>query len=653
MNRIVNKNFINFLLASALFLGSFSCAYAIDTVRAYEIVPSDEIEDKNAQTGVFVPVNNSLGGDYYKTNINLNKPEVHIKSIGEIIDEKKLAKEKAEEEAENKVNKEEDLIINCNEMEYFDERNELEAREKVEIITPSGAKAYADKAIYNKDNNTIKLLGNVSLLKGNATVDGEYMLIDLNEENALMDEPSTKIGTLTINAKEGYAYSDKIENLNGNVELNKKIEMELYSTGFSAYGRAINDTRLVDFELKKERSKPYKFKTKEIEIRPEKDHDSMIMKNVDIYYGKRKVLNVPSIEIFSDKELTYTEANYPIEFGSIKGLGAYLGLGYTFKLPKTFTFRAMPALVYGESEFGLGLIGQLKSKKTRTEVGWATNTNNLIFDGEYKVTNTLKLDLARHVYKNEWFNGGNRAGYLAELVFDDSYPVRELGNAVYRHRITGGYVADYEREHQEDNMRDGFRYRYQGELSKSLRTFGSKEQDMFLDVSALGQVMATLYTETGDTPAFFRFGPSITSKVKRWNSNITYTMGGVHGRSPYKFDEYRYGRQTIAFDESIICNKFLSLGYKGTLSPLKDNTDKDILTENRFYAVAGPEDIKIVFSYDTIRQNMYFDFLFLLGTDNLDMKFDKLTVKNPDKIGKRQKKESDRELNKIKVPEDL
>src|SRR5699024_11763463 len=68
-------------------------------------------------------------------------------------------------------------------------------------------------------------------------------------------------------------------------------------------------------------------------------------------------------------------------------------------------------------------------------------------------------------------------------------------------------------------------------------------------------------------------------------------LGGVHGHSPYAFDEYRYGRQTIMFDESLILNKYISVGYRGTLSPLKDNYDKDILTENRFYAVVGPEDV--------------------------------------------------------------
>lgn len=640
------------LLLIAGFSVSMPAAYSLETVKANEIVPKNNVKEEETEAP-YMGTFNSLGADYYKVDINNDKPEFQLKNWGDYIKEKRQAKEANNNQNADAPTKKEDLIINCEEMEYFDETGDLEARDKVEIITNSGAKVYADKAIYNKEENTIKLINNVTLLKGNATVNGDYMFVDLNEENAIMDEPTTRLGVITVHAKEGYAYSDRIENLNGNVEVNKRIEMELYSQGFSSYGRAINDKRLVDFELKKQRSKPYKFKTKEIIIRPERDHDSMVMKNVDIYYGKRKLVNVPFIEIFQDKEMTYSEVNFPPEIGSIRGFGTYVGMGYTFKLPKTFTFRATPALVYGDSEVGFGGIAQLKSKRTRTEVSWASCTNNVLFDGNYKLAEHLALDLGRHVYKNEWINGGTRAGYLAELVYDDTYPVKELGGALFRHRITAGYVADYKHEHQEDDMDDGFRYRYQAELSKKLKSFVNKEQDIRVDLGAVGQIMASVYSETGDTVGLFRVGPTITSKVKRWNSAIAYTMGGVHGKSPYMFDEYRYGRQTISFDESLICNRFLSLGYRGTLSPLKDNYDRDILTENRFYAIAGPEDVKIAFSYDTIRQNMYFDFLFLLGTDNLDMKYDKMIINNPDKIGKHQRRESDKELNKIKVPEEL
>ncbi len=640
----------NLILATIVFAISCNATFA-QTINAKEILSKDEIELKKTQnkTQTVEVSNNVFGDEYYKTRVEVNKPEFEFKNFKDLMNEKNQKKEVALKKEEKK---QADLQIFCKEMEYFEDRNELEARGGVEIVTPDGVKVVSENAIYNKANNTIKLMNDIVLTKDTTTVTGDYMLIDLNEENALMDNPVTTLGNLVVNAEEGYAYSDRIENINGNIELNKVVEMQLKSQGFTKYGRSINDTRLVDFEIKKQRSKPYKFRTKEIIVRPEKDHDSMLMKDVDIYYGKRKIANVPSIEFFSDKEMTYTEVNFPVEIGSLKGFGLYYGMGYTFKLP-TSTFRLTPAITYGENTVGAGLIGQYKSKRARLEAGWSSSTTDLILDGQFSVTEKLKFDIGRHVYKSEWFNGGSRAGYIGELTYQDSYLVRDLGDAVFKHRLAAGYVAEYKKEHQEDDMEDGFRYSYMAELSKALKTIGSKEQNAYLRLSAVAQGMATVYSETGDTRAMIRVGPRLTSRLGRWNSSIQYTMGGVHGKSPYRFDEYRYGKQTINFDESLIVNRFLSLGYRGTITPLKDNYDKDILTENRFYVVAGPEDFKIAFSYDTIRQNMHFDFLMLLGSDNLDLRYEKMTINDPDKLGQKQQKVTDKELNKITVPENL
>lgn len=651
-----NKEKLKYIILPAVFACTFAAsmqgsAFCQEVIKAQELPNLSLIKDKpSSDDDLFTSEGGYLGDGYYKININPDKEEFYIKSIGDFINARKKASETplAEETKEK-----EDLKIFCDEMEYFEDRNELEARGNVEIITESGANVKCKRAIYNKETNIITLYNNIILTKGGSTVTGDYMVIDMNEENALMDEPVTRLGNIVINAKEGYAYSDKIENINGNIELNQNLEMELFSQGFARYGNAIEDTDLVEFEKKNRRSKPYRFTTKEIIVTPERDHDVVLFKDVKVYRNNRKIATVPSIEFFSNKEMTRSEANFPLEFGSLKGFGMYLGMGYTFKLPESYTFRLTPAISYGDDEIGLGAMAMLKSDRLRLEGGWASSTNNLIVDGQYKFNDRLKFDIGRHVYKGEWFNGGTRAGYIAELSYDDSYLVKDLGNTIFRHRIMAGYVADYRRHHQEDDMQDGMRYRYMAELSKRLKTFGSREQDMFLSINAVAQTMASVYSETGDTFGMVRVGPSIQSRLKRWNSTISYTLGGVHGKSPYYFDEYRYGKQTISFDESLILSKYLSLGYRGTLTPLKDNSQKDMITENRLYAVVGPEDFKMALSYDTIRQNMHFDFLFLLGSDNLDMKYDTLTVQNPDKLGKKQRRQSDKDLNKITIPENL
>ncbi len=644
------------LKISYLFFALFVLTVSTQSVFAHEIIKAQEISvdskdvDIKSKPKLFRDVN-LLGETDLANELDPNREEVRIKSIGQILSERK-AKKEAAKKAKTTKEKKSDLVINCTEMDYNPETNELIANGNVEIITPEGVRVTSDNAVYNKENDTIKLVNNVVLHKTGTTVTGDYMLIDLNEENALMDSPVTKVGNIVINAEEGYAYSDKIENLNGNIELNERLETGLYSDGFTKYGRAIPDERLVDFNIKKQRSKPYSFKAKEIEIVPEKDHDSLLLKDAVIYYNDRRIMNVPSLEFFTDKEMTRNEMNIPLEFGSLKGFGTFVGLGYTFKLPKSYTFRLTPAFVYADDTAGGGVMAKLLSDIINLDGGWGASTNDFIIDGNTILTDKINWEFGRLVYKGEWFNGGNRSGYQAELVYDDSFLVKDLGDAVFRHRLSAGYVADYRKRHQEDDMHDGARFRYQAQFAKDLFTIGSKEQDMYITLGGIAQTMATLYSQ-GNTVGLFRGGPMVQSKLKRWNSNILYTFGGVHGQTPYLFDEYRYGRQSVSFDESLILNKYLSIGYRGTLTPLKDNREKELLTENRFYAVAGPEDFKLAFSYDTIRQNMHFDFLFLIGADNIDVKYEKLTINDPDKLGKHQRKESDKDLYKVKIPENL
>ncbi len=157
------------------------------------------------------------------------------------------------------------------------------------------------------------------------------------------------------------------------------------------------------------------------------------------------------------------------------------------------------------------------------------------------------------------------------------------------------------------------RLRWQNELSKNIFSVSNKEQDLNLSFGVFGQSMATVYG-TGETTALVRGGPMISSRIKNWKSNISYAVGGFHGASPFKFDEYTYGKSSINIDESLKLCRFLSIGYRGVISPLKDNSDKDLMTENRFYAIAGPDDIKMAFSYDTIRHNAHLDVMFLEQT---------------------------------------
>lgn len=656
-NHIKLKAILLFILAVFLFKMPVE-AFSYEVVEA-ETKPV-KVKPKSAH-GSEVRLNSSANYDVYNTAETIfddkysSRKELSIPNPLDEILLKRIKETNVSNSGENiQASKgKKGITIDSKELEYFDSTGELEARGNVVITSGNNTVLTADKALYDKNANVIKLFNNVVLRKGDSVVKGEYMAVNLNEENALMDAPVASVGTFVrVRAAEGYAYTDRIEAVNGSIELAKKIEMRLQSSGFNNYDGMLIQDEEVSFDVKKQRLSPYKIRAKEIVVESGKDHDSLILKNADLYYKKTKIAALSSIELFADKDMNYVEANIPVEVGSISDFGQYFGLGYIFKLPMGGNLKLAPAIVY-DDELGVGVLGTLKTKRLEVEGGWATSNNNLIIDGRYNFNDKIWADFARHAYKDEWFLGAKRPGHMLQLVYDDEYRVKDI-SAIFKQRFTAGYVSDYLEKHQEDDNYGTMRLRWQSELSKHIIGVTNKEQDMALNMGVSGQTMATVYG-TGETFALARGGPYIDSRVKNWRSRISYRIGGTHGYSPFKFDEYTYGKSSIDIDESIKLGKYLSIGYRGVISPLKDNEDNDLLTENRFYAIVGPEDIKLAVSYDSIRSNLHLDLMFLLGTDKTNIDYQKLIIKDPDKLQKKEQTSIGRDwkYRKIKVPENL
>ncbi len=556
-------------------------------------------------------------------------------------------------DTKEEVKKEEktEISMDSDEVFYNDETNEVEVRGNVKITTkPEKTKLTADKGVYSRNLNTIKLYGNVKLHKDGATMVGDYMLIDLSNENILVNEPITHYGTFKIKAREGYAYANKIEMINGEIALAQKLETIVASHGFgSFYDREIIESHFATDEIKKRRSDKFKIHTKEIIIKSEKDRDVVTFKDADIFYKNLRVMRASNLDVYTDKSQGYAETNSS-EFGSISNFGTYLGIGYVFKTPGASTLKLVPSLVTNSDDgLGVGLIARHNSKRNRLEAGWASSSKDLVARGKYKFNKFWRADYGRHAYIDEWLNGSNRAGYLVQVSHQKRWEVKDLG-AYFEQRVSAGLAAEYHED--TDDQNDAFstmRYRYQAQLTKPFITLGDREQETWLVLGGVGQVSATVYG-TGDTNAFAKVGPYIQSRVNRWGSRINMLVGGVHGESPFGFDNYRYGRLSFNIDENIRINKYLAVGYRGTISPLKDNYKEDLVTENRFYVLAGPEDIKCAFSYDSIRQRAAFDIYMMLGTDRYKNTYDKLTIQNPNYIGNEPKLFDDLKYYRLKVP---
>ena len=639
----------------------------LNAAHAYEVINAPTIDPSKVEENIIEDTSSDINLGGMKGKDTYEGPPLEIPNLIDVIKEKKEQRDNLKQQSQPEWDKEitpgegnspsktqndkpkQSATLDADEMEYFEDRNEIEARGHVIIRTyPEKTVLSADKAIFNRNTNIIRLFDNVILDKDGTTLRGDFMSIDLNEENVLMNEPEGTMGLLTLRAQEGYAYANEIQMVNGDAKMAKDIDMLLQTKGFGYLDETLVLRDLATPELKKKRSEPLKIKTKEIIIESKNEHDTVTLKNAEIYYKKFKVASVDSAEILTDKSQTFVETNLP-EAGMFRGFGTYVGWGFTTEVPFGGTLKLMPALVY-DSGLGVGLMGRYTSKRNLLEAGYATSSENLIIHGNYKFNKNLYVDYGRHAYFDEWFFGRRQPGYIEQLVYDNQYAVKDL-DATFRQRWSGGYVTDY--AESESGSRNGtMRLRWQGELYKTLFDKKNEEQDLRMKVYAYTQAAGTVYG-TGDVTGVVRFGPMLQTRVKNWGSRIMYGMAGVHGRSPLRFDEYIYGKQYITIDENIRLWKYLALGYQGTISILRDNPDKDLLTENKFYVVAGPEDVKLAFSYDTYRERAIFDVLFLVGKDTAKIKYDKLTIKDPDKAGKKTSNFENLKYYKVKVPEDI
>jgi len=132
-----------------------------------------------------------------------------------------------------KVDNKNKFYINANKVTYDDSEGNVYADGDVEIISKAqGVVLKADKAILDKEKQQIFLNDNVKILKGSAEMRGESLIVDLNEENILMDNPNVDIYSFTINAQEGYLIANDIQLLNGTFRRNTSANIEYMTRGF-------------------------------------------------------------------------------------------------------------------------------------------------------------------------------------------------------------------------------------------------------------------------------------------------------------------------------------------------------------------------------------------------------------------------------------
>lgn len=521
------------------------------------------------------------------------------------------------------------------------------------------SKLKADKIVYHKLTNEIVAEGNVKLIKADNVVYGSFIRVKLNEDNAFMKSPSTQIMKVRIAAEDGEVHGKDLELHNGVLKMPHEqkyiLQMKAVKTGFEQQNTKEYIKLSEDEEYKKKAAqKALKVKTKEIIVDSDKSRDFITLKGTSIYKNNRKIATIANMKLTADKTQSDIETAFP-EIGYLRQLGLYAGPGFLLNGPMGSTLKLAPMVVV-DNQAGVGGMARLRAGKNITEMYYGTEKDKFILDGTQKFADErFRLNYATNAYIEDGFMGRKMPNKFAEIEFRDSTTLEDLG-LVYDYRYSAALASDYETggsadwrmntararrnlpSHKEDWST--LKLKAQGEFYKAKPLF--EKEDLF-ELNARVQYDFSQYG-TGQNLAVVRVGPTfLYTPVSRLRLRGGYYMSGVHGESPFSWDQYYYGKQSANIGYEIKITKKLSLGASHTLNLLKDNYDERMLAENRVYARYGPEDMKFVLAYDTVRRRTLMGFDMIVGADNSDIHFDKLYVKDYKNLNKRLKKSKKKE----------
>lgn len=541
-----------------------------------------------------------------------------------------------------------DLQMDCDKMLYFEDRNEIEATGHAFLLLPSQKVTLkADKFIYNMESNILKAYDNVQLTKDGKVINGDFIQVNLNEESATIDNMNSSMSFLKVEAENATTENDKLILKNGKIfsDISHRVFFRSSMIGPRLEQMLIDDEDKSFIPAKNNETGAFKVDAEEVYIDATKNHNRVTLKNADIYYRGREIIRWPSFTAYVNKNNDYFEANYP-EIGSIPRLGMFVGPGFVFPTPFDSTIKVAPVLNY-KDELGFGGIVRYKSATNMTDAAYASAPDIWYVKGRQRLDDNFYLQYGMNAYLDDWFMGRHMGKYVAEFLYDDRKSYKDFlgdGRSMrFRHRIGAGYMHDNEINRHGEKINSPMigttRLKYMAEIDQSMWNWKNVEERKMIDIGVSLQGSAAVYG-TGDTQILGRVGPRIHSQYKNWMQDIGYYLSAYDDHSPLpRYDTYRYGRSSVYLREAIRLHKYLTVAWSGNINLSGDAPNDKMFQENAFIVSFGPDECKLSLGYDFIRQRTYVGILVDLDTKGSALEFDKMVIKNPDRLSKSQDEE--------------
>lgn len=539
--------------------------------------------------------------------------------------------------------------ITADEIRFSQETNFYEAIGNAEIFLPDrDAKLYADRITYDTERKLIEAFGNIKVDQKDNEIYGEYASFDMNVNSLEMQEPRLFLTGIKLKARElkSQYFEDKKKNKkyselhfkDGVAALDDPIVVYSHATQVSTlYSREIADYnrhRKIDWNDLSDKSS-LRYSAKEIRIDNTKKTNNLRINGARVWINKNLSVPSPFHVTTTIGEGAQTKFKGPV-IGNRERLGGFLLGPRLYKEIDKGIFSFVPVLQIGDGpEFGAGAITTFNTPNDTTalKLGYGSLKNRFIGSFHQDVVKKyFQVNALYNQFKRDSIFGASQVGQLYEASSQFRIHLPFIDDRGMKIHAAAGWAKDnielFNGQRREDlsEEREGSPAReehsgFRTELEASLYTqpiwrYGNELYNISL--RGRGQAALRIY-DTGDFNTIARFGPALQARLDNLAFEIDYLFAAIGGESPFLFDQFVDGNQSVIFDGDYIVNKWFSVGTVVTY-----NINRDKFVRNEIRAELGPQDFKVRLGYDVVRNQFDLGFNVLYGEP---IKYDALNVK--------------------------
>lgn len=403
------------------------------------------------------------------------------------------------------------------------------------------------------------------------------------------------------------------------------------------------ETEEVELNIEeKPKSEFLRLVVKEVDIQQHPDEYYMVdLKSPRLRYKETAVFPLPNIDVGIDKKNSRLDYLGP-EIGFNRDLGGlFVNPGFDFKLGPG-ALKLSPMLSYGQTinrgerniqirdpEFGYGVMSSYRT--SRLDLRAARNFKNdyNVLLGEYLLFKNNRN--TRLIASQNAFAGTN--------IFTQERP--SYGFQLQDNRILfGEKLFNLNVSHNAGLFKDDFFPFNSGTSfttsdSNSPVTAGRLRQQLILtntrplfkignniELGANLQASNAYYT-TGEVVSILRGGPTANVFLGDFlMSQVAYNIGATSGKSPFVFDSFFLGNQTVSLNNAIRIGPYALLGFRQDYNLSNNNARNDALVGNTIYISAGSRNVKFLIGYDTIFKRTQFGVSYYPNTTQAEIAFD-------------------------------